>query len=166
MNIIALVDSNFALSNKGRILASIPADRKLRFEETRGKVIVYGIGYVQELPGQQPVADSVNVIFTDGVKTPVKQAKNVILADTLDEVRKALKPFKDDDIYIIDNEKLYREFLKDTKTCHITKIDYEYEADAHMDNLDKNPDFEITADSDELYCFDIVYNFLKYERKA
>ena len=40
MNLIACVDSNWAISNKGEILVSIPADKKLFKELTDGKVVV------------------------------------------------------------------------------------------------------------------------------
>ena len=50
-------------------------------------------------------------------------------------------------------------------TAHVTKIDHAYEADAWFPNLDEDPDWEITADSDEQYYFDLTYHFLKYERK-
>ena len=45
-------------------------------------------------------------------------------------------------------------------------IDYAYEADAYFPNLDRDPEWEITADSDEQTYFDIPYTFLRYSRKA
>lgn len=165
MNAIVIVDSKFGISCKGKPLVSIPAEKKSRMQEIAGKVCVYGVRYINELPGQQPVAGCVNVIFTDGVKTDVKTTENVILADSLEAVRKELSQYPQEDIYIIDNEKLYKEFLPDINTFHVTKVDYTYNADAFIDNLDENSDFVITADSDEQYCFDIVYNFIKYERR-
>ena len=47
----------------------------------------------------------------------------------------------------------------------ITKVDYAYEADAYFPNLDLDPDWEVTADSDEQTYFDIAYTFVRYERK-
>ena len=49
--------------------------------------------------------------------------------------------------------------------AHVTKIDHAYEADAYFPDLDSDPEWEITADSDEQVYFDITYQFLKYERK-
>jgi len=164
MNAIVTCDENFGISCKGRPLASIPAEKKSRMQEIAGKVAVYGLGGIEDLPGQQPVANCVNIIFTDGVKSTVKTGKNVLVFNTLDEIRKELEHYPDEDIYIIDNEKLYKEFMPEINVCHVTKIDYAYKADAFFENLDKNPDFKITADSDEQYCFDIVYSFLRYER--
>ena len=165
MNAFVTVDSNWGISYKDSPLATIPSEKKERLKEVTGKVVVYGVKSLKELPGNLPIRGSINMIFTDGVKSDVKTSSEVFSFDTIEELRKALKEYPDEDIYIIDNEKLYREFLPDLNVIHVTKIDYEYKADAFFDNLDKNPEFVITADSDEQYCFDIVYSFLRYERK-
>jgi len=47
---------------------------------------------------------------------------------------------------------------------HATRIDMEYQADAHFPNLEKDPEWIVTADSDEQTYFDIPYTFVKYER--
>ena len=165
MNAFVTADSNWGISYKDSPLATIPSEKKERLKEVTGKVVVYGVKYVKELPGNLPIRGSINMIFTDGVKSNIKTSSEVFSFDTIESLREALKDYPDEDIYIIDNEKLYREFLPDLNVIHVTKIDYEYKADAFFDNLDKNPDFVITADSDEQYCFDIVYSFLRYERK-
>lgn len=165
MNCYVCADNNFGISIKGKPLASIPAETQTRIREVTGKVAVYGLDYINDLPGQQPLRDTVNIIFTDGRKTSVKPSKSVILCDTLEEVRSTLKDYKSEDICVLHHEKLYKEFLKDFDVIHVTKIDYTYKADAFFDNLDKNPDFYITADSEEQYCFDIVYYFYRYERR-
>ncbi len=160
-----MADNNFGVSCKGKPIASIPAEKKTKLMEISGKVVVYSERHISELPGQQPLPDCMNIIFTDGVKTRVKTGKNVILCDTVDDVRKELEKYNTDDINIIENSKLYREFMKDTKVIHMTKIDYEYSVDEYIEDPLKDNQFVLTADSDELYCFDIVYYFLKYERK-
>lgn len=162
MNIIVMVDSNWGMSYKGRPIASIPAEKKSKMQEIAGHVVVYDLKAMDDLPGQQPVTGCTNLIFTDGVNKPVRGAKTFT---DIDSLKAELTKYDSDDIYIISSEKLYKEFLPKTKTVHVTKIDYEYSADAYFENLDKNDDFVITADSDEQYCFDIVYNFLKYERR-
>ena len=49
-------------------------------------------------------------------------------------------------------------------TIHVTKIDHEYEVDAYFPDLDSDPEWKITAESDEQVYFDITYTFVKYER--
>ena len=62
-------------------------------------------------------------------------------------------------------ESIYRQMLPYCDVAHVTKIDHAYEADAYFPDLDSDPEWEITADSDEQVYFDITYQFLKYERK-
>ena len=50
-------------------------------------------------------------------------------------------------------------------TAHVTKIDYEYQADTYCPDLDKMPEWEIVADSEEQTYFDLEYVFLKYKKK-
>lgn len=50
--------------------------------------------------------------------------------------------------------------------AHVTKIDHVYEADAYVPNLDEDEAWEITAESEEQTYFDLVYRFVKYERKG
>ena len=76
-----------------------------------------------------------------------------------------LQSYPPEDVYCIGGESAYTQLLPYCDTAHITMIDHVYEADAHFPNLDRDPEWEITADSDEQTYFDIAYTFLKYERK-
>ena len=162
MQAIALVDINWGLSYKNKNLASIPAERKSTLQEVAGKTIIYDHAHIDELPGQQPVKGARNIVYTGGADVEVKGAENYA---TFDEIRKAIAGEKSDEVYIIHSEELYRHFLDDIDTFHITKIDYRYKADAKLENLDDHPSFVLTADSDEMYCHDMIYYFLKYERR-
>lgn len=161
MNMFVTADNNWGISCRNMPLASIPAEEKTRLKEIAGHVIVYDAKYIDRLPGKQPLANTVNLVYTEGQPLKLKGAKTF---QTIDELRFETAKYDTDEVYIISSEQLYREFLKDTDTVHVTKIDYAYDADAFFENLDKNPDFKLIADSDEQYCFDIVYSFLKYKR--
>lgn len=83
----------------------------------------------------------------------------------MEELIKELKQYDEEDVYVIGGESVYRQLLPYCKVAHVTKIDHAYEADTYFPNLDQDPDWEITAESDEQTYFDITYHFLKYERK-
>ena len=78
---------------------------------------------------------------------------------------RAVKDYDDNDIYVIGGGEIYKEFLPYCDVAHITKIDYKYDADTYLENLDKNSEWHITANSEEKTYFDIVYEFVKYEKK-
>ena len=105
MNAFVTVDSNWGISYKDSPLATIPSEKRERLKALEGKVAVYGVKYLKELPGNLPIKGSINLIFTDGVKSNVKTSSEVFSFDTIESLKEALKDYPDEDIYIIDNEK-------------------------------------------------------------
>ena len=162
MNMYMIADNKWGIQKNGRPLVSIPAEHRTMLEDVAGHVVVYGQEYLQDLPGQQPIRGCTNLIYTEGGEIPVKGART--FAD-LKSLRKAIEEYPTESIYIINNDKLYREFFKDAEVIHVAKLELAYSADAFFEDLDASEEFLLTADSDEQYCFDIVYNFLRYERK-
>lgn len=163
MNIIAAVDSRWAIGNKGQLLVSIPADLRHFREETMGKVVVYGRKTLQTFPQGMPLSGRTNIVLS---QSPDFEVKNARVAHSLEELLGELKAYSSHDIYVVGGASVYRQLLPFCRTAHITKIDRSYEADAYFPDLDKDPEWEITADSDEQTYFDIAYTFLRYERKS
>lgn len=161
MNLIVAVDNNWAIGSKGRLLVSIPNDMKHFREETTGKVVVFGRKTLDTFPQSQPLANRTNVILSANAKFSVKGA---VVVHSLDELLSELKNYEDDDIYVIGGDSTYKQLLPYCKVAHVTKIDHEFEADTYFPNLDKDPAWQITAESDEQTYFDLPYQFLKYER--
>lgn len=162
MNLIAAVDRNWAIGNKGQLLVRIPNDHKMFRQETLDKVVVYGRKTLETFPLSQPLDRRVNIILSTNQDLQVRNAQVV---HSVEELLQACKAYDSDDIYVIGGASVYSQLLPYCDTAHITKIDYAYEADAFFPNLDQDPDWEITADSEEQTYFDIEYRFVKYERK-
>ncbi len=163
MNMIAAVDRNWAIGRKGRLLVSIPNDLKHFREETMGKVVVLGRKTLQTFPQAMPLSGRTNIILS---RNPSFFVKGAQVVHSLDELKLALEPFPSKDIYCIGGESIYRQLLPWCDTAHITRIVHGYEADAYFPNLDREPGWKITADSDEQTYFDMAYTFLMYERVA
>ena len=162
MNMIAAVDSKWAIGNKNKLLISIPADMKMFRQETMGKVVVMGRKTLESFPGQKPLPKRTNIVLT---AKKDYNAGDAVVVHSIDELMEELKKYDTNDIYIIGGETIYRQMLPYADVCHITKIDRENEADAYFPNLDKDEEWEITAESDEQVYFDTTYAFVKYERK-
>lgn len=163
MNLIAAVDKNWAIGRKGRLLVSIPNDQKHFREETMGKVVVLGRKTLATFPQGMPLAGRTNIILS---RNPSFRVKGAQVVHSLDELKMALAPFPSRDVYCVGGESIYRQLLPWCDTAHITMIDQNYEADAYFPNLDREPGWKITADSDEQTYFDIAYTFFKYGRVA
>lgn len=162
MNLIVAVDKNWAIGYKNELLIRIPADMKMFRQETTGKVVVLGRKTLETFPNAQPLKNRTNIILSTNKDYKVKDATVV---HSIDELLEELKNYDDEDVYIIGGENIYRQLLPYCNVAHVTKIDRGYEADAFFPNLDEDPEWEVTAESDEQSYFDTTYAFVKYERK-
>lgn len=162
MNIIVAVDNNWAIGHKDKLLVSIPNDMKHFREETTGKVVVLGRKTLRTFPQGMPLKGRTNIVLSGDRSFTVKDG---IVVHSLEELLEELKKYDSEDIYIIGGESVYRQMLPYCDVAHVTKIDHKYEADTYFPNLDEDPEWEITADSDEQTYFDLAYEFLRYERK-
>ncbi len=162
MNLIAAVDKNWAIGNRGKLLVNIPGDRQLFRQETLGKVIVMGRKTFESLPGGQPLYGRTNVVLT---RNRDFAAKGVTVMHSLDETLRYLERFSDGDVYIIGGASVYGQFLPYCDLADVTCIDYAYEADTYFPNLDRDGDWQVTAESEEQTYFSLCYTFRRYERK-
>ncbi|MCI8529765.1 MAG: dihydrofolate reductase [Lachnospiraceae bacterium] len=162
MNIIAAVDSNWAIGRKGQLLVRIPNDHKQFRLETMGKVVVYGHKTLETFPQGMPLEGRVNIVLS---RTADYQVKGAVTVHSLEQLMKKLGAYPTEDIYVIGGASVYRQMIPYCDVAHITKIDHKYEADAYFPNLEEDSEWELTADSDEQTYFDITYSFLRYERK-
>ena len=162
MNLIAAVDNNWAIGKNNQLLVSIPADMKFFRTTTTGKVVVMGRKTLESFPNGQPLKNRTNIVLTHDRTYRVKDA---VVVYSMDELREELKKYDSDDIYVIGGESIYRQLVDECDVAHITKIDFAYDADAYFPNLDEKDEWEITADSEEQTYFNLIYHFLKYEKK-
>ncbi|MBR3517685.1 MAG: dihydrofolate reductase [Lachnospiraceae bacterium] len=162
MNIIVAVDKNWGIGNRGELLVSIPKDQKMFRQETTGKVVVFGRKTLDTFPQKQPLPNRTNIILTHDKSFRVKGA---IVVHSIEELLEELKKYPSRDVYIIGGESIYQQMLPYCDTAHITQIDHEYQADAFFPNLDKDPEWELTAEGEEETYFDLEYRFVRYNRK-
>lgn len=162
MNLLAAVDKNWAIGRKGGLLVRIPNDHKALRLETTGKVVVLGRKTLETFPQGMPLPDRTNIILS---ANPGYRVKGADVVHSIEELLEELKKYKDDEIYILGGESVYRAMLPYCDVAHVTKIDHIFEADAYFPNLDMLPEWEITAESGEQTYFDLAYQFVKYERR-
>ncbi|HIS63378.1 MAG TPA: dihydrofolate reductase [Candidatus Scybalomonas excrementigallinarum] len=161
MNLIVNADKNWAIGFNNKLLVHIPDDMKFFRQMTTGKVVVMGRKTLESFPNQMPLAKRTNIVLTTDKNYTKKDA---IIVHSQEELLEELKKYPSEDIYIIGGESIYKMMLPYCNTAHVTKVDYEYKADTYFPNLDKMPEWKITADSEEQTYFDLEYVFLKYER--
>ena len=162
MNLIAAVDNNWAIGFQNSLLVRIPEDQKWFRETTTGKAVIMGRKTLESFPNKAPLKNRTNIVITKDMDYKVDGA---IVVHSIEEAIEAAKDFSDEDIFVIGGESIYRQMLPYCNVAHITKIDYTYQADAYFPNLDKEEGWVITDTSDERTYFDLIYEFVKYEKK-
>ena len=93
-------------------------------------------------------------------------AGDAIIVHSIEELLEEVKKYPPEDVYVIGGDSVYRQLLPYCNVVHVTKIDHDYVADTYFENLDRNPEWEITAESDEQTYFDLPYTFYRYERRG
>ena len=162
MNLIVAVDENWAIGNKNQLLVRIPNDMKQFRETTTGKVVVLGRKTLESFPNGAPLKNRTNIVLTKNADYKVNDA---IVVHSIEELLEELKKYDKEEIYVIGGDSIYKQMLPYCDVAHVTKIDHAYEADTYFPNLDADPEWEVTADSDEQVYFDLTYHFVRYERK-
>ena len=161
MNLIAAVDRNWAIGKNNQLLVRIPMDQKFFRETTTGKVVVMGRKTLESFPNGLPLKNRTNIVLTHN---PNYQVKDAIVVHSMEELREELTKYNSDDIYVIGGEQIYKALVDECDVAHITKIEYEYDADAYFPNLDEKPEWKVVADSEEQTYFDLEFFFYKYEK--
>lgn len=163
MNLIAAVDSNWAIGLKQQLLVSIPADMRFFKDETMGKVVVMGRKTLESLPSGTPLWNRTNIVLS---REKSYQVKDALTLHSIEELLEELKKYPSEDIYVIGGGEIYSQMLPYCNVAHITKIDYNYQADTYFPNLEQMPEWKIVAESEEQTYYDLEYVHLKYERKV
>lgn len=163
MQAIVAVDRNWGIGYQGRLLVSIPADHKMFRQETMGKIIIYGRKTLETFPMARPLDRRRNIILSGNPDYRVSGAE---IVHSIPELLELVKDEASDDLVVIGGATVYRELLPYCDTVHVTRIDYDYAADAFFPNLEEDPEWEMTAEGEEQTYFDLPYTFVRYERTA
>lgn len=161
MNMIACVDSHWGIGNRGKLLVNIPADKKMFKEMTTGGVVLGGRKTMEGLPGGSTLKGRANVVLTGNSKYSFGDA---VIVHTIKEALQELSRYPDDRIYIIGGGMVYQSFLPYCDKAFVTKVNYQYEADAFFPNLDRDAQWVMAHTSEKQTYYDLEYYFTIYQR--
>lgn len=162
MKLIAAADRNWAIGRDNRLLVQIPADMQKFRNLTVGNVIVAGRKTFESFPGGKPLLGRINIVLTGQMDY---NKKGIITVHSKEELWEQLKPYDSDNVFIVGGESVYRMMLPYCDTAYITKLDYAYEADTWMPNLDKEDGWGSEQEGEEQTCFDLIYHDVIYKNK-
>ncbi len=163
MKLIAAVDKNWAIGNKGQLLVSIPQDQKMFRDETMGKVIVMGRKTLESLPGSTAAVRPDEYCTYD---RPGLQGQGSFCMRQRGRSDGTAAVLIIRMMSISSAGKAYTgSFCPYCDEAQITWIDFAYAADTHFPNLDQNAAWEMVQESDEQTYFDLCYEYRLYKKK-
>ena len=161
MNLIAAVDENWAIGNKGELLITIPADHKLFRQETMGKVVVYGRKTLATFPQGLALKGRTNIVLSSNPSFTVKDA---VVVHSPEELLEELKKYDTKDVYIIGGESVYKALLPYCGRVYVTKISRSFPADTWVPNLDEDPSWRVGREEPPLEDGGLSFRYVTYER--
>ena len=159
MNLIVNADKNWGIGKNNELLVHIPNDMKMFRQMTTGKVVVMGRKTLESFPNGMPLPKRTNIVLTHDKDY---DAKGAIVVGSKEELLDELEEYKDEDIFIIGGESIYRMMLPYCDKAYVTRTDFAYDADTYFPNLDEMPEWKLMKESEEETYFDIEYQFVVY----
>jgi len=167
MNLIVVVDKNWAIGCGNRLLFSVPEDMKFFREKTLGKVVVMGGRTFRSLPNGA-LKGRINIVLT---RSKNIGGDDVIVCNTLTKLFIELDKYNDKDIFIIGGGMFYHTMLPCCDTAYITKIDAVSlkEPDTFFPKLDRSDNslyWHLEETSPEIISNGFSFTFNTYKQEA
>ena len=119
MKLIAAVDNEWNIGNKGGLLFSLPDDMKFFRTTTSGKIVVMGRKTLESFPGSKPLKNRVNIVLS----RYNRHVDGAEFVTGVDELLDKLKEYDSDDVYVIGGAQIYSLLLPYCDTSLITHVD-------------------------------------------
>ncbi|MBQ6807923.1 MAG: dihydrofolate reductase [Firmicutes bacterium] len=159
MNLIVCVDENWGIGREGRLLCPIPADLKQFKAHTLGKVVILGRLTLSTFPRQQPLPGRDNIILSHD---PAYTVENAQVAHSLDELFALLRPYEEENIYVIGGESVYRLLLPYCQRAYVTRLERDFAADRFLPDLEQEG-WQLKESSERFEHEGTPYRFCTYE---
>ena len=159
MNMIALVDQNWAIGKDGEQIVYIPSDLKFFRETTMGHPVILGRKTLATFPGGRPLKGRRNLILS---RNPDFAPEGSEVFGSLEAVLRAAP----EDTFVIGGASVYHALLDRCDTAYITKLARSYPgADCWFPNLDQRPEWRLAEEGPELEEQGIKFRYATYRKR-
>ena len=170
MNLIVAVDDNWAIGNRGELLAHVRMDLRNFAKLTTGKTVVYGSKTLATFPGGKVLKNRNNIIMSTRRDFAPEGA---VVCDSVESLLETLKAYNSDEVFVIGGASIYKQLLPYCDTAYVTKFCKSYEFDAQIPNLDEDKSWSLVYRSCEWMSDEtlgdepgLAFFFTKYRRKT
>ena len=157
MNLIVAVDQNWAIGKDGDQLIYIPEDLKRFKALTMGHPVILGRKTLATFPGGRPL----------------KGRRNLVMSRNPDFVPEGAEVYPDEesllaaapeDAFVVGGASVYEALLSRCDTVYVTKIHRAFPADRYFPNLDRDPAWTVTEESETLDYQGTAFHYATYKR--
>lgn len=160
MKAIVMVDKNWGIGKDNALLIKLPPDMAHFKRHTMGNVVVMGKNTLLSFPNGKPLPNRVNIVLSTTIADG-----DYVKVDSLSALKTELMKYDPDKVYVIGGASIYKLMLPYCEKIIVTKVDAVKDADAFFENLDLNPDFELTEEGEEQDYEGLKFRFTVYENK-
>lgn len=157
---IVHADKEWGIGKNNDMMFSLPQDMKFFRETTLGHTVVMGGNTLRSFPNGKPLKNRVNIVLSRG-----QVRDDCVIVRSYEELKKELKARENEEIYIIGGGEVYRELLPYCDEALVTKVDAVGEATVFFPNLDENPAFCKTYESEEIEDNGYKIRFTTYQNE-
>ena len=162
MKAILHADRKWGIGKNNSLMFRIPEDMKFFKKTTTGNVVVMGYNTLKSFPGGKPLKDRVNIVLS---ATPF-ECEDCTVVMSLEELFEELKKYDPEKVFVIGGAMTYRTLLPYCSEVLVTKVDAVGGADTFIENLDKNPDFQLVYESEPVETNGYFVKFTTYKNNA
>lgn len=159
MTLILVMDNDCAIGRNGGLLCSLPADMKHFRETTQGAVVVMGRKTYESFP-KRPLPDRENLVLS-------RSAANIDGARVFSDIESLLDYVKTvkKEVYVIGGGEVYRELAPYCDEALITRLYENMGGDVFFEDIDRDPQWELTNSSIVVETGCKKIRLMKYVRK-
>lgn len=160
MKAIVCVDKKWGIGKNNKMLFHLPEDLKFFKEKTWGKRVVMGYNTFLSLPNRKPLPNRKNIVLS--------RKKNLKIdgVSVVNSVEELLSILENDtsNVFLIGGEIIYKELLNFCDEAYVTKVNANGDAEKFFPNIDENPEWIRTYESDEIKTGNFEIKFNTYKR--
>lgn len=158
MNLIAAIDENGAIGQRGKLLFKCKKDMEFFKNKTIGKVVVMGRVTYEDIGDALPNRKNI-VLSRKKINNP-----NITTCKDYNELFDLLRQYNTDDVFVIGGEGVFEKLMPFCKKLYITKFNTKVSADRFL-KIDINNFFEESV-SDPYIENNLTFRFITYENKS
>ncbi len=159
MELIVAVYDDWGIGRDGDQPIALSADRKFFRRTTKGSAVILGRKTLATFPEGKPLPLRRNYILS----RQIREIPGAVVCSSPEEAVAMTR--EEERVFVIGGGSVYRQMLAYCHRAYVTKVHVTPVSDTYFPNLDRDPQWELTAVLDSGREEDIAYEMCLYQRR-